>query len=636
MSNPRRSSSATLTHRPDATRPAVPVAGSPRLRPARSHPLQWLAACALLIAASTTALGAGEPVNGFPNWEERVLLQWINRARVDPQADLASCANATCAEKACYGPKPPLPYSLAVGRAARFHSQEMPRQGFFAHDSVCALVSNLSALYPDACDGSASCACQAPNPPSTWSQRIARFGASASGEIIAAGSTDPQTMFYLWLHEPDANPACGFRTANGHRWLILEASSAAGPGQPRGIPYSTVDFGSGGTLTRIPSGSHYPRSGNSVGLWANWNDAAAPTEAFAQIDGVQHALTLQRGTAANGAYAATVTGLASGCHRYHFRFRDAAGDLVRHPARGTLGIGDANCPDWAQPATRDFNLDARSDILWRNQVSGEVVLWTMNGASATSTAPVGGSLDWTVAATGDFDGDGRADIVWRHTQGASVVWLMNGSTVVRSAILGSDPNWRVVAAADLDNDGRSDLIWRSGSGLTVVWFMNATSPSGSAVLGSDPDWSMAFTGDFNGDGLTDIIWRSVASGTHVVWLMNGTAILSARTLSAGNAWRLEAVGDFDGDGRTDLVWRHSADGTAVQWLLDADARVRQSTVLSGPTPWRIVSAADLTGDGRSDLLWAFGGTTFVLHAMNGGSVVASSPVAVSTDWQPVP
>ena len=79
-------------------------------------------------------LRAGEAVNGFPGWAERVLHEWINRARVDPQADLAKCG-AGCTERACYVPVPPLGWGEALNRAARYHANEMVMQKYFAHDS---------------------------------------------------------------------------------------------------------------------------------------------------------------------------------------------------------------------------------------------------------------------------------------------------------------------------------------------------------------------------------------------------------------------------------------------------------------------------------------------------------------------
>ena len=51
---------------------------------------------------------AGEAVNGFPNWNERVLLEWTNRARSDPQVEMASCG-ANCGDASCYSPIAPMP-----------------------------------------------------------------------------------------------------------------------------------------------------------------------------------------------------------------------------------------------------------------------------------------------------------------------------------------------------------------------------------------------------------------------------------------------------------------------------------------------------------------------------------------------
>jgi hypothetical protein len=40
-----------------------------------------------------------------------------------------------------------------------------------------------------------------------------------------------------------------------------------------------------------------------------------------------------------------------------------------------------------------------------------------------------GDLNWTISRTGDFDGDGKTDLIWRNSQtGDVVVWFMDGST----------------------------------------------------------------------------------------------------------------------------------------------------------------------------------------------------------------
>src|SRR5512135_3384565 len=100
---------------------------------------------ALVVAASmlcgARAFADGEAVNGFPNWAERVMHEWTNRARCDPQVEMQACGSA-CGEGACYTPQPPLPQMAALNHSARFHSDEMAAQNYFAHDSECTLVSN--------------------------------------------------------------------------------------------------------------------------------------------------------------------------------------------------------------------------------------------------------------------------------------------------------------------------------------------------------------------------------------------------------------------------------------------------------------------------------------------------------------
>ncbi len=297
---------------------------------------------ATVAAGPSAAAAVGEAVDGFPNWRERVIHQWINRARADPPFEMAACGG-NCGEKACYAPLPPLPWSHALNSAARFHSDEMRLQGYFAHDSRCTVPSDISSLYPHACDGTAACACSG-SASTPWWQRVQYFGASPAGEIIAS-PTDPDYAFYLWLYEPSATTACQFTSANGHRWLILKAQGSVGVG----VSGPAVgDFGHGGTPARVPSGSHYPQQADTVALWANWYDAAGPTSAAVNVEGSCHPLQLGRGTTTNGAWHAEVAGVGGGCHRYFFVFRDGSGRQVTYPTSGSLAIGSgAGCPDWS-------------------------------------------------------------------------------------------------------------------------------------------------------------------------------------------------------------------------------------------------------------------------------------------------
>ncbi|MBA3461182.1 MAG: CAP domain-containing protein, partial [Deltaproteobacteria bacterium] len=309
--------------------------------------MRHLGVCfALLFVLSGTASANGEAVNGFPNWRERVMHAWTNRARADPQVEMATCG-AACSEAACYTPKPPLPWSEALNRAARFHSDEMAAQGYFAHDSRCTIVSNINALYPATCMGAASCACNG-GTTTAWSARVGLFGANPSGEIIASGQ-DPNGAFYQWLYESFNQTTCAYvqgPPTNGHRWNILMAGPAIGYGVGSGA--AVGDFGNGGVpLAKIPSGSHYPRMGTAIEAWANWYDTSGPKQALVNVDGTCSPMMLTRGSVTNGAYRAQLTGLGSACHRYYFVFKDSSDAVVTFPTTGSLGIGPAGtCADW--------------------------------------------------------------------------------------------------------------------------------------------------------------------------------------------------------------------------------------------------------------------------------------------------
>ena len=328
---------------------------------------------ALSAGTSHRAYAFGEAINGYPNWSERVLLEWLNRARSDPQADLAGCSSSTCAEKACYTSAVPPRYLIDdLEHSSRFHSTAMMLNTFFSHPTQCTLKTNIDSLYPATCDGSASCMCTQgalTTNQSLWTDpftRIGYFGQAnvAASEIIAAGYSGPNDTFYNgWLYEPSSNAACGEHDNqdNGHRFIILyngfgENAGAGYVPRSGSAPYqsyATMDFaGTAPAHPKIPSGSHYPQQAATVDAWANWYDTAAPILHQINVDGVCSNMALTRGSATNGAYHATISGVGTGCHRYLFTFTDSGGHVVHYPTTGSLAIGNgsAQCPDWSSTA----------------------------------------------------------------------------------------------------------------------------------------------------------------------------------------------------------------------------------------------------------------------------------------------
>ena len=95
----------------------------------------------------------------------------------------------------------------------------------------------------------------------------------------------------------------------------------------------------------------------------------------------------------------------------------------------------------------DFNKDGISDILWRKDSTGQVVLWFMNSdGTRSSYKTLLTDVNWTIAETGDFNKDGISDILWRKdSTGQVVLWFMNSDgTRSNYKTLLTDVNWTVV------------------------------------------------------------------------------------------------------------------------------------------------------------------------------------------------
>jgi hypothetical protein len=233
----------------------------------------------------------------------------------------------------------------------------------------------------------------------------------------------------------------------------------------------------------------------------------------------------------------------------------------------------------------DFNADALSDLVWRHDVSGENVLWFMNGidlVSGTFTNPaVLADTRWKVVGTNDFDADGRADLLWRHaTSGENVVWFMNGPDLVGGTFTTPtalvDVRWQMVGTGDFNLDGSPDILWRHDTaGENVLWYMNGTVLTGGTFTTppslEDVRWKMAGVGDFNRDGKPDVLWHHQLSGQAVLWYMDGSVLIGG-TFTQPNGlpntdWRMVAVADYNGDDRPDIVWRHRVSGQNVVWFM---------------------------------------------------------------------
>jgi hypothetical protein len=133
------------------------------------------------------------------------------------------------------------------------------------------------------------------------------------------------------------------------------------------------------------------------------------------------------------------------------------------------------------PSKADFNGDGKPDLFLRHDGDGSMSVWWMDGVTRTAVVTPTPAQIWDayeIVGSGDFDADGDPDLFWRNTlTGDLSVWTMNGVTMISGQDLApnnaGDLDWRVRAVADINMDGHPDLIWQHRTqGTLAVWTMN--------------------------------------------------------------------------------------------------------------------------------------------------------------------
>jgi hypothetical protein len=248
-------------------------------------------------------------------------------------------------------------------------------------------------------------------------------------------------------------------------------------------------------------------------------------------------------------------------------------------------------PEWGVAATADLNGDGKSDLIWRNKLTGAAEAWLMNGLWPTigyTLRTAGGN--WFVSHVGDFNGDGANDLVWEDpVAGQTEIWLMSGGGTSWTTAPYASSGKTVTAIADLDNNGKSDLVWKHHLGQVDLWLMNgataATEHNGALVNGTVSNggfnWRLVRSADLNGDGKSDFLWQNWATGANNTWMMNGVGYTGGSTLHTSAEWNVIHAGDFNGDTVTDFIWRRSATGTKDLWLMNSTG----SAPAAGSTIW---------------------------------------------------
>lgn len=231
---------------------------------------------------------------------------------------------------------------------------------------------------------------------------------------------------------------------------------------------------------------------------------------------------------------------------------------------------------WSIEGASDFSGDGRTDLFWRNGTTGSMRLWTMEGATVKTREIIsrnGSELSmpstWDVAGVADFSGDGISDVMWRqNSTGRVMVWQMDGGAVASTtdvtsggtAMVMPGSGWTPLGVGDFSGDGKADVLWRHKTGTLRMWEMDgAVATANGAVTNQGTaqsmplNWSVESIGDFDGDGYADLVWRDANSGGMRLWTMDGGAIQSVSVITSNGiasslptAWRSESAATLIG------------------------------------------------------------------------------------------
>jgi hypothetical protein len=304
----------------------------------------------------------------------------------------------------------------------------------------------------------------------------------------------------------------------------------------------------------------------------------------------------------------------------------------------------------------DLDGNNSSDIFWRNSGSGQNHLFSMAGnliEQSLGITSVPNPGIWEVAGNGDYNGDGKTDILWRNNvTGQNHMYLMDGETVVSSVSTTTVPNpnlWKVAGNGDYNGDGNSDILWRHAvTGQNHMYLMNGATilSSVSVTTVPSPDvWEVAGNGDYNGDGNSDIFWRNNSTGQNHFYMMNGATVISSvstSTVPDPDNWKAAGSGDYNGDGNSDILWRHATTGQNHLYLMNGATILNSVSTVTVPTPddWKVVGSGDYNGDGNSDMLFrnvGVGGSSGQnwIYMMDGPTVIAAGGVTTISDltWE---
>ncbi len=309
------------------------------------------------VGQSTAELG--EPSNGYPSDQERMMHVLINLARHSAFTPNKNACGDYTMEVGADVNKTPLVWVKEANVGARFTSRHMSELGCYQHDNCCILgdagAGMVSCTGPAACTGAAcNQTCDA-GVGQTSADRFKLFGFnSLSSESIGLGVTSAYDFWCQMMQSP-SNRGAIYDDAGTE----LGAGFYSASNQTCNGSYWTLAYGNAQTtVPKIPAGSAIynppnPLNTSQFYFAANYFDPGKPPKR-AEVVVAGHCFDLDRkfGFDDNGTYEVHFPDpdvLPDGCHPYYFLFTDSDGMRVTYPTVGSFQLALGQTSSCALP-----------------------------------------------------------------------------------------------------------------------------------------------------------------------------------------------------------------------------------------------------------------------------------------------
>jgi hypothetical protein len=260
-------------------------------------------------------------------------------------------------------------------------------------------------------------------------------------------------------------------------------------------------------------------------------------------------------------------------------------------------------------APDDFTGNGTSDVLFRDDTSGDTGFYTISNGANSGWSDIGASSTaYNVVGVGDFTGNGTDDVLYRSasTGDTGFYLISNGANAGWHDIGASSTAYSVVGVGDFTGSGTDDVLYRNNSTGDTGFYeiVNGANTGWHDVGASSTAYSVVGVGDFTGSGTDDILYRNNSTGdTGFYEIVNGANTGWHDVGASSTAYSVVGVGDFLGNGTDDILYRNNLTGDTGFYAISNGANVGWHDIGASSTAYSVVATGDYLGNGISDVLF---------------------------------